>query len=216
MKHGSRLACVLLLAFGLIVVAGAKVACGDTKETPAGASGQGNSDQMSPEDMKMMMELATPGEHHKSMDRLVGTWKASIKMWMGPGEPTVSDGTVKYEWVLGGRYLRSTHSGNFNDMPFEGMEIDGYDNAKQQYFSVWFDNMGTGMMTTTGQASDDGKTITYTGAMYDPMQKKDIATREEIRWVNDKSYVRTMYVEAPGENGTMQDKKVMEITATKM
>jgi hypothetical protein len=184
------------------------------KESPGGngASGAGG---MSQEDMKKMMALATPGEQHKIFDHLVGTWKLTIKMWMGPGEPTVNQGTAKFEWILGGRYLKSTQIGNFNDMPFEGMELDGYDNAQKQYFAVWLDNMGTGVMNLTGQPTADGKGINYSGETFEPMQNKNVKVREEVRYTSNTSYTFTMYMQMPGPGGATQETKVMEITGQK-
>ena len=54
-------------------------------------------------------------------------------------------------------------------MPMEGFSIDGYDNVKGEYFSLWLDNMGTGYMLSIGERSEDGKSVTYTGSMPDPM-----------------------------------------------
>jgi len=36
-------------------------------------------------------------------------------------------------------------------MPFEGMGLDGYDNASKEYISIWIDNMGTGIMYMKGK-----------------------------------------------------------------
>jgi hypothetical protein len=211
MKHASRLplgtaaaALAILIVFGSPSPARA--------DQPAG----GTSGQMSQEEMQKYMALAAPGEKHKEMDKLVGNWKATIKMWMGPGEPTVTTGTATYEWILGGRYLKSKQTADFNGMPFEGLGIDGYDNAKKQYFNVWFDNMGTGVMMLTGQPSADGKGVDYSGSTFDPMQNKTIRVREEIRWISDTKYTFTMYMESPGPDGRPHEMKSMEMVAEKI
>ncbi len=165
--------------------------------------------------MEKMMAYATPGEPHKELNRLVGTWKTSNKMWMGPGEPAVSSGTSTYEWILGGRYLKSKHAGVFADMPFEGMGIDGYDNGKKEYFSVWCDNMGTGVMFLTGRPSSDGKGMTYSGTSFDPVQMKDVRVREEVRWASDSKYTFTMFMDVPGPTGEPQEMRVFELEAEK-
>ena len=41
-------------------------------------------------------------EHHQ----LVGTFKAVVKIWMGPGEPMVSTGVITNTMELGGRFLQ--------------------------------------------------------------------------------------------------------------
>jgi hypothetical protein len=180
-------------------------------QPPAGPPGQ-----MSQEEMQKMMALASPGAKHKELDRLVGTWKTTITMWMGPGDPTHSSGTATYEWVLGGRYLKSKQTGQFGDMPFEGLGMDGYDNAQKHYFSVWFDNMGTGVMLLTGQPSADGKGIDYSGTTFDPMQMKNVRVREEVRWTGATKYLFTMYTDMPGPDGKPRETRMMEITAEKL
>src|SRR3989442_441387 len=68
------------------------------------------SDQAAPTDEKAMMEawakVATPGEAHKWLEPVVGTWDAKITMWMTPGAPPQeSTGTSENKWVLGGRFV---------------------------------------------------------------------------------------------------------------
>lgn len=48
--------------------------------------------------------MSMPGtdEHHQ----LVGTFKAVVKIWMGPGEPMVSTGVITNTMELGGRFLQ--------------------------------------------------------------------------------------------------------------
>src|SRR6266446_4353381 len=58
--------------------------------------------------MGMMMELAKPGENHKQMQQLVGTWSYAVKWWMNPeSPPSESSGTTVSKLVMDGRYLIS-------------------------------------------------------------------------------------------------------------
>jgi len=195
--------------------------CGGTVIGTVASGGSGDpADQEAPAGMdeatiKKMMDLATPGEHHKRLDRYAGSWNTTVKMWMGDGEPTIATGSVIYSWLLGGRYLQSRHTGQFAGMPFEGVGIDGYDNAQRRYFSIWLDNMGTGVMTLTGQPSADGEGIDYWGTTFDATTMKEVKVREEVRWVDDKKYTFTMFMEMPGPDGKMQEARVMEITAVR-
>ena len=181
----------------------------------ASAGAQQGGEPMSQDAMNMMMALATPGEHHKKLDRWVGDWDATIKMWTGPGKPTVSKGTVHYEWILGGRYVLGRWTGEVGGMPFQGMEIDGYDNAKGQYVSTWLDNMSTWPMTLTGRLLPDGSGMTYVGSSYDPMQKKDVGVREEIRWPDDRHYTFEMFMTGTTPDGKPTEMKSMEIVGEK-
>ncbi len=206
-RHWSSRTVLVGSILGLLLAAGMGTALGQ-KDSP-GTAGQPSQDEM----MKQMMDLATPGEVHKDLGRLVGTWRTTNKMWMGPGEPTVTNGSSTYKWVLGGRYLQSQHTGDFGGMPFEGMGIDGYDNAQKEYFSLWFDNMGTGFMSLKGRPSADGKGLTFSGTSFDPMQMREVKVREEIRWLDANKYTFTMFMDMPGPDGKPQETKVMEITS---
>jgi len=200
---------LLALAIGIARPAGA--ATGSDASKPAG----GGMPSMSPEEMQKMMAYAVPGENHKALGKLVGNWKTTVRLWMGPGDPAVSQGTATYAWALGGRYLQCHQTGSFNGMPYEGMGIDGYDNGKKQYFNVWFDNMGTGLMYSTGQPAADGQGIEYTGTTFDPSQMKDMTVREIVHWNDANHYVYTMYSSFPGPDGKPQEMKVLEILGEK-
>jgi hypothetical protein len=52
---------------------------------------------------------------------------------------------------MGNRYQQSTFAGDFMGQPVEGMGTLAYDNAKKQFESTWTDNMGCGIVKTTGR-----------------------------------------------------------------
>src|SRR5262245_36767913 len=73
-----------------------------------------------------MMKLHTPGEAHKALEPLVGTWHAKVKMYAKPGEaPMESEGTMTRKWVLDGRFLEEKFEGNFGGMAFKGQGFTG-------------------------------------------------------------------------------------------
>jgi hypothetical protein len=218
MKDGTQLPRVgqtLLLIFTmtLLITGGAAKALADSKSAPA--AGHAGNPQMD-EQMKQMMALATPGEHHQALNKMAGDWNTTMTSYMDPAAgPTVSTGTAHCEWILGGRYMQSKHTATFGGMPFEGLGLDGYDNAKKEYFTLWLDNMGTGFMMLTGQASADGKSISFAGMCNDPSQGKDVPIREEVRWTSETSYVFEMYMTMTDAQGKSAEMKVMELAAVK-
>ncbi|MBN8850523.1 MAG: hypothetical protein BGO55_31570 [Sphingobacteriales bacterium 50-39] len=162
-------------------------------------------------DMKAMMAYGTPGEAHKMMAKSVGDWTADISMWMAPGgSPTKSTGEMKNEMILGGRYLKSTNTGNFMGQPFEGIGITAYDNAKKMYINTWIDNMGTGIMTLTGAWDAATNSVNFTGNMVDPASGKDVPVREVIKMIDDNHQTMEMYASMGG-----QEVKTMEIKFTR-
>jgi hypothetical protein len=109
-------------------------------------------------------KLATPGEPHKQLAKLEGSWAAKSKEWMDPGKPAVeSTGSAEMKMLLGGRFLQQESSGSMHGKPYSGIWTVGYDNLLKRYVSTWIATMGTGIFSMDGTASEDGKTITFTG-----------------------------------------------------
>lgn len=168
--------------------------------------------QMDPAMMEAMMKAGMPGDAHKLLNGMAGSWSTKATFWMVPGaDPQTMEGTSENKWVFDGRYLEQRFKGNFMGMPFEGLGYTGYDNVKKQYWGSWMDNMSTGMMMSTGSTSDGGKTWTFTGSMPDPMTGKDSKVDEKITVVDADHHTMEMW--GPGPDGTMF--KTMEIAYTR-
>lgn len=120
--------------------------------------------------MKRWQAYMTPGEAHKKLESMAGTWEAEIKTWMGgPGtEPAISKGSTEQKMILGGRYLQQTISSEMMGQSFAGTGFTGYDNFKKKFVGVWMDDMGTGMITMEGTLDKEGKTLTMWGVMDEP------------------------------------------------
>jgi Protein of unknown function (DUF1579) len=179
------------------------------KPAPQAAAAPG---QAADAGMQAMMAAASPGEHHKRLGNFVGHWTTHTKMWMAPGAPTESNGTMDSEWMMGGRYIVTRHKGNTMGMPFEGQEIDGYDNVTGKYVLSWIDNMGTGIMSLTGSCDDtDCKSVTMSGDMLDPMTKQKGTYKSTTTWLAPNSFkYEAWFVGAGGDQV-----KVMEVVAKK-
>ena len=197
------------LALALVLTAGAFLA----QEKGKGA--QKAQPPMSAEQkaaMEAMQKAATPGEFHKFLAKMEGTWKAEVKMWEGPGEPQVSQGTSVNTMVLGGRYLRQEFKSTMMDMPFEGIGYTGYDNVMKRFQATWMDNMTTAMMVGTGSLDATGKVMTSIMTYSDPQSGKEVVSRSIGRIVDEKTHVFEMY--GPGPDG--KEIKMMEITYRKV
>ena len=165
---------------------------------------------MSPEQMKAMEALTSPGEMHKHLARLAGDWTYTNSMWMAPGQPPMeSAGTMHAEVILGGRYVQSVWKGDFMGMAFEGHGTEAYDNVTKQYITTWVDNMGTGIMYATGACEDGGKKCTTSGAMSDPMAGGSTTVKSIVVWVDDNTFKNEMYSKDQSGN----EFKMMEIVA---
>lgn len=139
-----------------------------------------------------------------------GTWNGDVTMWQMPGAPPqMSKSTATNKTIMGGRYQVSNHKGNMMGMPFEGMSMLAYDNAKKTFINTWIDNMGTGIMTMEGTWDEASKTINFNGKGIDPTagNVKEMTMRETFKIIDDKNQVMEMF--GPGPDG--KEFKMMEI-----
>ncbi|MBZ0267193.1 DUF1579 domain-containing protein [bacterium] len=160
------------------------------------------------EAMQEWMKYMMPGEPHEALQYYAGDWTFVNTMDM-EGQQMTSEGTAHVEMMLGGRYLHAVNSSTMMGMPFEGVGITGYDNVDQEYFNVWFDNMGTGVMVSWGKADADGN-IVVNGEMTDPMKGK-IHFRMISRITGPDTYTYEMFEVKPEG-----DHRVMEILYTRV
>ena len=131
-------------------------------------------------DMQACMLAATPGKMHQQLARVAGQWRGRQTMWMYDGaEPVQSEITSTVTPIMDGRFLRVEFSGNTPGMgPFSGFGITGFDNVTGKVVSTWLDNWSTGIMTGTGEISEDGSTITTKMSHNCPINKKPTVIRQ--------------------------------------
>ena len=149
--------------------------------------------------MEKMMKAATPGPQHEMLKKMAGEWNAKVTSQMDPSQPPqVENSTSTLTMLMDGRYCQEVTSGQMMGQPFSGMGLTGYDNVIGKYVSTWVDNMGTGIMTSTGTADATGKVITWIGTMSDPMTGKVSKSRMVTTIVDDDHHTFEMYGTPPG------------------
>jgi hypothetical protein len=158
--------------------------------------------------MEAWMKASTPGDAHKKLDGMVGTWDVTVKSWMAPGQPPAeSTGTAVNQWVLGNRWMEEKFTGSFMGMPFQGIGYTGYDNVKKQYVGTWMDNMSTAVMVSSGKGGS-GNTYEFTSSMDDPMTGKPAMITEKVTFTDADHHTMEMW--GPGPDGKVY--KSMEIS----
>jgi hypothetical protein len=144
--------------------------------------------------MKIWMEYMTPGKAHAMMATANGEWTGEITMWMTDGaSPMKSIATATNTMLMGGRYQQSVYKGDFGGMPFEGMSLLAFDNAKQSFISSWIDNMGTGMMNMEGKYDEATKTIHFKGNMVCPNNGIECEVKETYKFIDNDTQVMEMW-----------------------
>ncbi len=158
-----------------------------------------------------MMKAGTPGENHKRLDFLAGSWDTTVKFWMEPGKPPMeSKATCQMKWILDGRFVEQKFEGDFGGMKFHGLGLVGYDNLQKKYTAAWVDNMTTSILTMAGKYDADKKTFTFHGEEIDPVNGQKMKTKSVQRIVDENKYNEEFFREVDGK-----DVKVMEITYTR-
>lgn len=162
-------------------------------------------------EQRAWMNYMTPSSVHEMISKSDGDWTGETTMWMTPDAPPIkSTTTSSNKMILGGRYQYSTHTGSMFGMPFEGINILAYDNAKKIFKSTWLDNFGTGLMNLEGTWDEATKTINLRGTAVDPMTGKDNDVRETFRIIDDRNQFLEMFMTVDGK-----EFKTMEIAYTK-
>jgi hypothetical protein len=189
----------------------------DTKQAPSRTGFEqksefSNSDGEQDEIKRKVEAAGKPGPAHKSLDALVGDWKAEVKCWMQPGEgPHVSRGTARATWKFKGRFIEEDFDGEMMGQPFSGRTLLGFDNTKQTFNSVWVSDTQTSMFTSEGKGDKDNKVITLEGkASCAATGRKDVPMRTVLRFLGPDKHVLEMYDQSRGEHA-----KTMEITYTR-
>jgi hypothetical protein len=154
-------------------------------------------------------------EAHAKLEPFVGTFTSQVKMWMGPGEPMESTGTMVNEWDLGERFLKQTYTADPNDGPFpdfEGRGYFGFNTATNKYEGFWIDSASTMMQTEAGDLDAAGRRWEMSSEMPDPSSGKTMTKRSVCTVIDDDHHTLEMYFTMPDGN----EMKCMEIAYTRV
>ena len=134
-----------------------------------------------------------PGPEHEMLKKDVGTWDATVEMFMGPpgGAPAVSKGTETVT-MLGGLWQITEFKSEMMGQPFEGRGAMGFDPAKKKFVGTWVDSMTPGYYTVEGAYDPATKTLTGTMEGPDPSGAV-VKTKETTEWKDADTRVFTMY-----------------------
>jgi hypothetical protein len=152
-----------------------------------------------------------PGEHHARLEPLVGTFRADVRIWAGPGDPLRSTGTMVNTWDLGGRFLaqRYTRDPGHDPVPsFEGRGYWGYNDLTGRYEGFWIDTASNAMMIEAGDVDDDGTTWTMTGGFASRTTGEALTTRTLVRVLDDNRHTMEQFTTGPDG----RELKTVEIT----
>ena len=159
--------------------------------------------------------MPVPGADHELLKPFEGTFKSQVKLWMGPGDPMESTGTMTSSWKLGGLYLHQDYVGDKTDGPypsFQGQGYWGYNTTSKQYEGFWIDNAATTMQMEYGSVDSAGKVWTMISEVTCPQTGQTMKKRSVISLVDDDNNKLEAYF--TGEDGS--EMKAMEISYSRI
>ncbi len=162
------------------------------------AAGAQQSQQDQQKATEAYMKMMETNENHAYLKIFAGEWSVSTKAWMQPGAPSESsEGSLKGEVILGGRFLKMEFKGTMFGQAFEGLQIAGYDNMKKKCITFWIDNTSTAFYLTEGTREAAGKVTIDTGLWPDPMTGGTINVRGLTTLVGPDEFTYEMYMIGP-------------------
>jgi hypothetical protein len=136
--------------------------------------------------------MPQPGPEHEMLKKDVGTWDATVEMFMEPGAPPSSSKGTETVTMMGGFWQVSEFKAEMMGQPFEGRGAAGYDPAKKKYVGTWIDTMTPAYYTM--EATYDAATKTMTSTMEGPDPSGQVTkTKATTEWKDPDTRVFTMY-----------------------
>jgi len=165
-------------------------------------------------EMQKMMEIykkvGTPGEPHKLLAKLEGSWTTRSIGFEGGKKAMESVGLCEQKLILDGRYLQQTYTGDMMGVPYTGISLMGYNNHTKKYESTWIDTMSTATYFFVGKGSVDKKTITQECSYDDPV-KGPAVWHTVTRIKDDNTLGFEMFITPKGG----KKEKMMEMTISR-
>jgi hypothetical protein len=161
---------------------------------------------MSPLQSQMMQKMkdAAPGVAQKALGSLEGSWKTEQKIWLEPGQPTVTQGTCENRFVSGGRLLEQRMHGTLMNEPYEELGLTGYDGRKNIYVTLWGDPRTNTIETYEGAADTAARELSVLGTGHGP-DGKAAEVKLVTRWVDPERHMVSTYIVRDGNEELMME-----------
>lgn len=154
-------------------------------------------------------KYTAPGEHHKLLERFLGTWDSEARFAMSPAGAKPDKGTMTYSWLMEGRWIKGESNGTLMGLPVRTFTVMGYDNFKMSYVTSWVNSFDTAMTTAEGDLDPGGKTLISYGTLDEYLTgENDKMVKYVWRFVSDDEIHLEVHDLPIGENNA----KVLDFT----
>lgn len=112
------------------------------------------------------MEMPTPSDEHRRLERLVGTWKGDETIHPSAWDPKgfTATGTMAFRSILDGFFVVDDYEERRGDrVTYRGHGVYGWDPRARRYTMYWFDSMGGNPEVVHGEWTGDELTFVRQG-----------------------------------------------------
>lgn len=136
----------------------------------------------------------------RNLSAFVGSWELSI-------DGVDKKGRAEIKPILAGRFITEDVILPFGDFDMEWHSVIGHNEGSGQYTGVWFDNANNTTHSSSGEANESGRIITFRGEQ---------AGHGKFIWRISTDGIKTMAIEMYqlGDDGT--ETQAMKVTGTKL
>ena len=144
------------------------------------------------EDLKNFGLLSEVNEHHQLLYQLAGDWKVNFVNYHQ--DETISGmGESKSQIIYNGRYLEIKNSILVQGSGYESTTLIGYDNRKEKYILIAYDNSTNYPTTFSGTYDAVKKQFTFIGRDYMIFLKKEVEIKIELTVDRENKFTSKFY-----------------------
>lgn len=157
-------------------------------------------------------EYATPTNFHKLLSKYSGSFNIEITMFMEEGKAPLAEKAESYQsMLLGERYLEMKQFGKMMNMDFLAITTIGFNNTDQKVTLTSISNMGTAILTLTGDWDEKSNSAALFGQQTNPVTKKVIKVKQVITFID----ANTILIESFDQEGKKPFRKTMQYKYTR-
>jgi hypothetical protein len=162
--------------------------------------------------VKAMDNAMTPGDYHKRLEPMIGSFNVRVLIWVDPGKPPIeSTASAVSTWVLGKRFVQTMLVGGPSDAAFNAVGYIGYDNVAKLYQAAWMDDGSTAVTLYTGGFNADGKSATMKASVTNSSTGKPTPLELRMALGADGGHVTQLW----GQGFGTKNFKMMELQYTR-
>jgi hypothetical protein len=133
--------------------------------------------------------------YEEILKRMLGTWDVQARLWFEPrADPVAMSGTSITEKDPVDGFIQTRLKATLLGEMITGMGLDGYDQTREKFVSVWIDSADAGIATFEGTYDPNTRAITSFGEKRDPETGKKVETKGVTTFKSNSMYTYEAWV----------------------